>query len=238
MSTDDPKIIEQQIKNHLLNAPDEEGFDFIAQRVDAYLTRRDENACRDLIICARAFVTLSKDMPFVERFPDLYQCCDDSESHALAKLFFTDYAPSRVGIPNVEAQNAQTLISQPLGVQKAMARTAIRRHHESLLYSPWPPVIEILCSNPAIRETDILFMASRRPSQNDLLEPILASQWSSRLEIRFALAANPSLKASHSLRCLFTMPPAKLEIIASMPELHGFIRETARRLLSDMLRFG
>ncbi|MBO4349661.1 MAG: hypothetical protein J6A01_01785, partial [Proteobacteria bacterium] len=212
MSTDDPKIIEQQIKTHLLNAPDEEGFEYIAQKVDSYLTRRDEMACRDLIICARAFVSLSKDMHFVERFSDLYQCGNDSEIHSLAKLFFTDYAPSRIGIPNVEAQNAQTLISQPLGVQKAMARTSVRNHHEALLYSPWPPVIEILCSNPAIREQDILFMASRRPSQNALLEPILRSPWSSRVEIRFALAANPSLNASHALRCLFSLPPSKLEI--------------------------
>ena len=236
MSTDDPKIIEHQIKNYLLNAPDEEGFEFLAQRVEAYLNQRDETACRDLIICARVFVTLSHDKNYIDRLPDLYQCGDDSEIHHFTKLFFTDYSPSRVGIPNVEAQNAQTLISQPLGVQKAMARSPIRHHHEALLYSPWPQVVEILCANPAIREQDILFMASRRPSQNDLLEPILSSPWSSRLEIRFALAANPSLKASHALRCLFSLPPLKMEIIASMPELHQFIRETAFRLLNYMLR--
>lgn len=236
MSTDDPKILEHQIKARFLDAADEECFAWIAERIEAYLLRRDETACRDLIVCARAFVELTQESRFTERLGDLYRCAEDGEIDGFAKLFFTDYPPSRIGIPNVEAQNAQTLISQPLGVQKAMARTAVRRHHEALLFSPWPPVIEILCSNPSIREQDILFMASRRPSQNALLEPILTSTWSARTEIRFALAANPSIKASHALRCLFSLPPSKLEIITSMPELHRFIRDCAGRLLNFMLR--
>lgn len=235
MPQDDPKIIETRICSIMLNPPEQIGFSYIADRIEAYLTERDEIACRELIIAARAFVFLSHQPEFQTRLRSFYECyCDNAELQALTQAFFTDYQPSRTGFPNTEAQNAQTLISQPLGVQKAMARTPIRKHHEALLYSPWPPVVEILCQNPSIRERDILFMASRRPSLNELLEPILSSQWSARTEIRFALAANPSLKASHAMRCALSLPPAKLQILEDIPELHPFIRKFAASILHFM----
>ena len=129
------------------------------------------------------------------------------------------------------------MISQPLGVQKAMARSHLRGHQEALLYTPWPPVIEILCANPSLQERDVVFMASRRPTQNALLEPILMSEWSSRPEIRFALAANPALNVSHALRCVPTLPRPKIEILASQTELHCMIGLHAQKYLAYLDRF-
>lgn len=237
MALDDPKIIESRICSLMLDAPEQIGFSYIADLISNFIFRRDEIASRDLIIAARAFVSLSHNPAFEYRMRDFYDCqCDNEDIQTLTRTFFSNYPPSRSGFPNADAQNAQTLISQPLGVQKAMARTHIRKQHEALLYSPWAPVVEILCANPSIQERDILFMASRRPSLNELLEPILSSQWSSRLEIRFALAANPSLNASHAMRCALSLPAAKLKILSEMPELHPFIREFVQHLI-QLLEF-
>ncbi|MBQ9818564.1 MAG: hypothetical protein IJM59_14005 [Proteobacteria bacterium] len=233
MTIEDPAIIEAKIHNMLLNAPEYMGFSFVAEQIEAYIRMRQPDACQHLISCARAFVSLRQNPFFQERLRDFYECsCEDPDICQLTRMCFTDFSPSRAGIPSTEVQNAQTLISQPLGVQKAMARMHIRNHHEALLYTPWPPVVKILCENPSIQQRDILFMASRRPSMNDLLEPILESEWSSRPEIRFALAANPALNASHAIRCAVSLPPTKLRILAELPEIHSYIRAFATQILN------
>ncbi len=232
MLLDDPKIIEYQIRNLMLDGPEPLGFDFIADHLSDYLFRRNPIAKRDLIILARAFVPLLREKRFLDRLRDFYDCeCDNPDITELTRACFTCYSPSKSGLHNAEAQNAQTLISQPLGVQKAMARAHIRAQHEALLHSPWPQVIEILCQNPSILERDIIFLSSKRPTLNELLEPILESPWSTRDEIRFALAANPSFSASHAMRCALTLPHAKLLVLKDISELHPVVRRFVEKLI-------
>ena len=69
----------RQILVLLGDAADEECFAWIAERIEAYLLRRDETACRDLIVCARAFVELTQESRFTERLGDLYRCAEDGE---------------------------------------------------------------------------------------------------------------------------------------------------------------
>ncbi|MBQ9395089.1 MAG: hypothetical protein IJU23_06175 [Proteobacteria bacterium] len=233
MTVEDPKIIEAKIISLMLNAPEQIAFNEIAEHIEESIVNRAAEASRYLIICVRAFAKLMQDPRFQAKLPDFFECHYPNETVLhLTKHYFTDYDASRKGIPETEAQNAQTLISQPLGVQKAMARMHLRSHHEALLYSPWPQVIEILCSNPAVQERDIMFMASRRPTMNELLEPILVSQWTSRSEIRFALAANPALKVSHAYRCALTLPMTKLPVLNEMPELHPVLRSLALYIMN------
>lgn len=232
MTVEDPQIIEAKIISLMLSAPEQIAFNDIAEHIEECIVNRTPEASRYLIICVRAFAKLMSMKAFQEKLRDFFDCHYPNDIILqLTKHYFTDYDSSRKGLPQTEAQNAQTLISQPLGVQKAMARQHLRSHHEALLYSPWPQVIEILCSNPAVQERDILFMASRRPTMNELLEPILISQWTSRSEIRFALAANPALKVSHAFRCALTLPAAKLPILSEMPELHPVLRNLALSIM-------
>ena len=232
---EDPCIVRKRIQNLLLEQPPQVGFDWVSSHIAKSVRERDAFALRDVIEAARAFVELRRRESFVEKLRDFYGCTsEDDELDALTRSFFTDYPPSKTGVPHTDVQNAQVLISQPLGVQKAMARSHIRGHQEALLFSPWPQVIEILCANPDIQQRDVVFMASRRPSMNELLEPILLSPWSARVEVRFALAANPAFCVSHAMRCAISLPADRLAVIAEMPELHGFLRNLAIALMRYM----
>ena len=231
----DPEIIETRLQNIILNQPEQIGFDYLANLIQGSITSQTQLS--ELICAVRVFARIQDNAYFQERCRNFYNCeTDDSDLESFTRAYFTDYPPSRTGMPHTDTQNAQTLISQPLGVQKSMARSHLRGHQEALLFSPWPPVIEILCANPSIQERDIIFMASRRPTQNALLEPILRSPWSNRPEIRLSLAANPYLNVSHALRCVPTLPRPNLEILASLPELHPAISRHAQRFLNYLDR--
>lgn len=233
MPIDDPGMIEAQLKTRLQHAPEQLGFTYLCECLESHLFDHDERAGKTIICLARAFVELMKTPLFTRRLREFYECTYENPMiQSLVRACFTDYPPSRTGIPNTEVQNAQTLISQPLGIQKARAREHQRGPCEALLFSPWPQVVEILCTNPTVLERDIIFMASRRPTLNELLETILVSSWSARTEIRFALAANPSIQVSHALRIALTLPPAKLDILAQLPELHPYIATHARHIIT------
>ena len=229
---DDPALIQAKIQRLLLETPEPMGFEYIADCIHRFLRNRDEIACRDLIIISRLFVSLLNNSIFSQKLRDFYDCTASNDLLTdITKYCFTDYPATRVGSPMSDAQNAQTLVSLPLGVQKAYAREHSRNHHEALLHTPWPQVVEILVQNTSIQERDILRMSSRKPTQNDLLEPILASNWTSRVEVRFALAANPCLNASHAMRLALSLPASKLNILKEMPELHISIRSFSQKLL-------
>ena len=224
MTVDDPAFIKARIQRILMDAPEQVGFEYVADRIYQYRIGHDEQACRDLIVLARAFVDLLRLPEFVRRLPDFYTCTHEDETlQAITRSCFTDYPATRKADPHSDAQNAQTLISLPLGIQKSCARSHNRSHHEALLHTPWPQVVEILCENSSIQQRDIVTMASRRPTQNHLLEPILLSPWSARQEVRFALAANPSLSVSHAMRCALSLSAANIHVLLDMPELHRFI---------------
>lgn len=233
MPIDDPGMIEAQLITRLQHAPEQLGFTYLCEILEAHLFDHDERAGKTMICLARAFVPLMKEPMFTRRLREFYDCTYGNPMiQTLMRACFTDYPPSRTGIPSTDVQNAQTLISQPLGIQKARAREHQRGSCEALLFSPWPQVIEILCTNPTVQERDILFMASRRPTLNELLETILVSPWSARTEVRFALAANPCITASHAIRLALTLPPAKLEILAQLPEPHPAVTGYARHIIT------
>ena len=232
---DDPSLVQARFQRMLLDAPEPVGFEYIADCIHKYLRLRDEIACRDLILLSRLFVVLNNHPFFKDKFRDFYECEASNEDLTfITRNCFTDYPATRVGSPISDAQNAQTLVSLPLGVQKAYAREHSRNHHEALLHTPWPQVVEILVQNSSIQERDILNMASRKPTQNALIEPILASHWTSRVEVRFALAANPCLNVSHAMRLSLSLPPSKLKILSELPELHISIRSYAQKLMNYM----
>lgn len=204
-------------------------FASLRDRLCLLAQTRDPDLIEELIQYASCFVEFRQRPDFVSRCRDI--CAfgqSDDDMTRLARAWFTDHAPYREGIPRADDQNAQLLISLPRGVQRARARLNNRGHNEALMRSPFPDVIEILCANPAIREPDVTFMASRRPTQNKLLEPVLASQWVIRPEVRFALAANPYIQTSHAIRCAATLSRHHLMLLSDMNELHPQLRALAR----------
>lgn len=232
MIPNDPNILQAYWRDLLLHNHEHDVCNTLSLHIRAFAQSQDDNAAQNLIVFAQVCSILSNDHNFTNKLRDFYNNIeDDSTIGDIIRMSFTDFPPSRFGIPHTDATNAQSLISQPLGVQKMHARYHQRGTQEALLFSPWPPVIEILCQNPTIRERDILFMASRRPTQNELLLPILQSHWFLRPEIRFALSANPYLNISHALRIALSLPAAKLLLLSQAAELHSTIRLHAKNLL-------
>lgn len=217
---------------HTLTCLEPEGiFDDMYARLKGFFASRDPEKLEELIQLAYVFVDFRQTKDFTDRCRAIYAMDSENDEIAqLVRIWFTDFPAFRQGIPRVDDQNAQLLISLPRGVQRARARLNHRGDHEALMRSPFPDVIEILCANPATRETDLLFMASRRPTQNALLEPLMTSAWIKRPEVRFALAANPYLNTSHALRCAFTLSHAHLDLLAEMRELHPQLRAYAQRI--------
>lgn len=236
MSIEDLGIIASQWRMRLSSAPVPELFERVCSCISACYGREREgrsDACRDLIMFAKAFAQWTADGASESRVRDLHACEGKDEAHTvITRLCFGIYGPYRSGHAEADANNAQTLIGQPLGVQKMHARLHHRGRHEALLFTPWSQVVEILCQNPSIQARDILFMAARRPTQNALLETILMSRWASMPEIRFALASNPYFGVGHALRCACTLNRQYLTQLQASPEVHCFVREQAGRLLA------
>lgn len=236
MGIEDLSIIESQWRVRLSEDPAPALFDGIGARLSQYYCGADierESVNRDLIGFAKAFVGWSADPKSDERIREIYACAgEDEERTRIVRSCFGTYGPYRVGHGDTDTNLAQTLIGEPLGVQKMHARMHHRGRHEALFYTPWPSVVEILCQNPSIHERDILFMAARRPTQNCLLEAILMSRWASSPEIRFALASNPYFNVGHALRCASTLNRKYLRDLSQSPDVHGFVRDHALGLLA------
>lgn len=237
MAIEDLGILESQWYQNLMACDRDELFCRVSSCIRTYhgglhQAERDD-ACRALIVFARAFARVSHVAAIAERLRALYACeTGNEELDRVTRACFTDYGAYRTGHGDVDVSHAQTLISQPLGVQKMHARMHHRGRQEALLFTPWAPVVEILCQNPTVQKRDILFMAARRPTQSDLLEKILMSRWAVDGDIRFALASNPYFKVSHALRCATTLNRKNLEALRDSPDIHLVIRDHVKRLLA------
>lgn len=240
MRIEDLGIIESQWRVRLSEAPAWELFESVGELLVRYYSTADlgrEGSNRELIGFAKAFASWVGEFHAEERIREIYACKSEEEGlTALIRSCFGAYGPYRTGQGETETNLAQTLIGQPLGVQKQHARLHHRGRHEALLYTPWPAVVEILCQNPSVHERDILFMASRRPTQNCLLEAILKSRWASSPEIRFALASNPYFNVGHALRCAGTLSRKYLRDLSQSPDIHAFVRDQAHCLLALQAR--
>ena len=230
----DESFLRARLLHELTDLQPQALFELMASRLSRLFSSRDADAQSELIQLARVFVSFQALPAYTERCRDIFAAdCDDPLLSLLIRSWFTAYPPYREGVPRADDQNAQLLISLPRGVQRARARQNHRGDNEALLRTPFPDVVEILCSNPSVRESDVLFMASRRPTMNKLLEPIFQSQWITRPNVRLALTANPYIMTSHAFRCAFTLSKEQLRLISDMNELHPALRAHAKNLLNQ-----
>lgn len=233
MIPEDHALIESQWIRTLTSYPPQIAFESIADAITQYRLLQNSHAQSVLIILPRAFLKASAIKNFTDRLRLIYACdIPDTSLASIVRASLSLFGATRRGLPQADAQNAQTLISQPLGVQKMHARATLRATQEALLFTPWPDVVDILCQNPTIQERDIVFMAARRPTQNALIEPILKSRWIARPAIRLALCANPYFNAGHAIRCALSLPRPQLATLCNAPDIHPVIQNTAIALLN------
>ena len=140
MIVEDPAFIKARIQRTLLDAPEQVGFEYVAELIYQYRMVHDEEANRDLIILARAFVDLLRLPEFLRRLPVFYTCTHENEKlQAVTRSCFTDYPATRKADPHSDAQNAQTLVSLPHGCSKSVCPFTRTRASRSTAAYPMAP---------------------------------------------------------------------------------------------------
>ena len=119
-----------------------------------------------------------------------------------------------------------------LGQRRSLARSRDRRILERLIYEPSPLVLEVLLVNPSITQSDVILIASRRPTLPELLDPITrASTWIRLHDVREALAMNPYIETGHALKLLPTLHEVVLRRLRDASDVHPSVKQFAADLL-------
>lgn len=234
MTIEDPSMMAARIWRAFHDDPVQEVFDALALSILSAQQSRKESAVLELIAFARIGPRLWGDPLFLSsRVREIYACSfkNDEVTTDIVRNSLSDFPPTYKP-ENDELLSAQTLISLPLGTQKARARLKRGRDTERLLHSQESSVVEILCQNPSIPKRDILFMAAKRPTTNASLEGILKSHRIANPDLRFALAANPYLSISHAMRISLSLPKQLLMDLCDCSEIHQRFRDHVCALLS------
>lgn len=124
-----------------------------------------------------------------------------------------------------------------LGERKSLARTNDREQLLLLLRDPHPAVVAILLDNPHVTESDVLKIASRRPSVPESLTRLAAHpRWSVRHGVKRALVMNPSTPLADAIRIMTTLRAAELAELAQDPALPEPLRTHAAEVRAASLR--
>lgn len=122
-----------------------------------------------------------------------------------------------------------------LGERKALARGRSRHVLDRILHDPDPEVVRILLGNPAMREIDVLRIASRRPIDVEILRTIFVhGRWFPRYAVRFALVQNPYLSTDIGLAIVRQLLRQDAEALVSATDLSASVREKALLLTQRM----
>ncbi len=127
-----------------------------------------------------------------------------------------------------------SLSGTSLGMRKYMARKPNPGMLEKLLLDPDPTVIRNLLRNPRMTEREVLKICSRRPNHPEVLEEVAnSSKWSTRYQVKLALAQNPYTPSTVSLPLLPQLNTPHLERIAGMDNLPPQVLYMAEEVLKN-----
>tara|TARA_B100001750_G_scaffold200862_1_gene175324 strand:- start:540 stop:1283 length:744 start_codon:yes stop_codon:yes gene_type:complete len=116
-----------------------------------------------------------------------------------------------------------------LGERKSLARGRDRQLLARVIRDPHPDVVSILLANPALIESDVRRLASRRPVDPEILRQILAQpRWAIRYEVRLAIAQNPHLPIELAVALGALLRRSDARTLAAAPDLRPALREVCR----------
>jgi hypothetical protein len=119
-----------------------------------------------------------------------------------------------------------------LGERKFLARGRRDQKWLHLLADPHPHVVEIILENPHLTETDVITMASRRPSSPSSLMPIYRNRrFRTRPRVKRALALNPATPAEVVARLVLSLPDKDVSEVANDRTRPAPLRLHARRVV-------
>lgn len=161
------------------------------------------------------------------------------ENRATVSVMLLDLPPHRTakirrqGTPRGKVLTGRDGRELSLGERKQIARTSNRAALDALILDPDPQVVRKVCANPAVRERDILTIATRRPNPPEILrELLLHDRWLVQYTIRHAITLNPYAPTSLGLKLLPFLHGTDLRNISRAGDVHPVISETAGRLIA------
>jgi len=120
-----------------------------------------------------------------------------------------------------------------LGHKKTAARGMRSHLLERLLKDPDPRVVREVLRNPRLREEEVLAIASRRPSTEELFKHLVRStRWIVRQPVARAIAMNPYAPVRLALMLMVTLPSTVLSEIGKIEGLHPEVRSGALKLIA------
>ena len=122
----------------------------------------------------------------------------------------------------------------PAGVRMSRAKTLNRNELARMLADTDPRVIRTLLQNPALTESDVLKLCSRRPAAADVQREVFSSKkWSARYRVKKALVYNPYTPTDLGLKIIHFLMAQDVLFVAQSLDLHPALREIARQLLQE-----
>ena len=121
-----------------------------------------------------------------------------------------------------------------LGHRKSLAKSSKMKILRRLFKDQDPAVIRSLLLNPRLTESDILKIASLKPTSPRVLEEIFRShKWIARYRVKKALVCNPYCPPSIAVHLLKFLLISDLREIVKIEDLHLAVKEAAHQLLAE-----
>lgn len=159
-------------------------------------------------------------------------------NYAEVLQLFLDLPPKPHPADPPESLQDISLKDVTLGHRKSLAKTQNMTLLRKLLREQDPAVIHYLLMNPRLTESEVLRIASLKPTSPKVLEEVfLNPKWSSRYRVKKALVSNPYCPPAISVHLLKFMLVSDLREIAENENLHLITQETAHRLLQEKEAF-
>lgn len=159
---------------------------------------------------------------------DVYVCAKNAGFEELIRLLSRPDS-SRV-FDNTGENSADEI---PSGVRVSMAKRGNRDQLTRMFADTNSQVIRTLLRNPALTESDVLKLASRRPAAANIQREVFHSRkWSARYAVKKALILNPYTPTDIGMKIVYVLMVQDLRSVAESGDLHLWLREIARQRLS------
>lgn len=199
------------------------------------------------LICTQASI---KNPPYVKAYnalPELLPSLALSREKilqlrevALQKDYFEvlqmliDLPPKKTPPSNLEIPQDPMLKDLTLGVRISLTKNRQMGVLKKLLKEQDPSIIRSLLLNPRLTETEVLKIASLRPTSARVLEEVFRNpKWIARYRVKKALACNPYCPPPIALHLLKFLLLRDLQEIAQDENLHLAVQQVAHQLLRD-----
>jgi len=168
-----------------------------------------------------------------EKMNDVYDFCVREEIEDLASMLREIGPRKHVKDHSEDVFIDQRLSELSLGMRKTMGRTGGRDMVDRLLHDQDPNVIEQILTNPGITENHVIRIASKRPTNAEILRRVSRStRWNRSYRVRKSLVFNPYTPAEISINLLQLLLTQDIQEVTKDQNLHIELRLAARRLLA------